>query len=537
MNVLKIQNFERNTIDHSAKTLQSSLKPHVSNLTKSKELNKVYKLQKSTRREAYQDIMHITLEKFKINKQFQETIVRSHLSQNISSDRIKISSEDPFLKFKRTSFDKDKIWRNRNTRSQHLFMNERTLATDNKFMSQANLNILTEKLQVSKQNSGACTNHLFWNKDGTHQAFPIVSSFILPPRDEFKEPIKEAHLGTFGHPSVRIRQDSKSHIKANQANFNDFYSVPFKGKNETKTTEGAGNSKLLHFKQITRKLMEDNKSLRSETKIRTSQTLAADLKMMCQSFFDIKNKRNLSKQSFFHIQNSISRQELNDNPNESKNKKTKINRLHSERSRMNKSGTQKNSFIEFSKKNMNFSSYFNKLEKKDQEVIKMQITLTSMAEKEINFIMATNFNKDTYLPEIGQNSESSDDNIDTVVLLQKIVLTEKFSLERLGLLTTLCPMSIQHRYPRIIKPPYVYEYSQNCHYSSYWIDCITRLYDMKSIEDGDEYGYYCLQDHPIKDFSEFDEVQTKVLILLDRVAFDINCEHQINKNLENQTLA
>jgi hypothetical protein len=483
--------------------------------------------QRSCRRASDTDVIQITLEKFKQNKVLKQKLWQDRTSENYlmqeylnamgesqNASKTRVKAKSPEISTKRLLKEK-RILRASLMCNNSVMTNDRRIELMNQKLQSPNISIAA--LQETKPNA-----------QNSPQSVLRLPSFMMPTTENTPIlPIK-ASISRFQSKNSMSSQVNPIFCKpVTLQNFNDFYKLPVKQTDAQAQSKKKPN--YLKVVAVTKKLIKDIRIRKEEQDIRPrSSNLAKDLQLLCESFkpttslsrLDIigsmsgaMNPLQLSKSAFTTRQTN----EVN------LSSRVKQNYPH---------GKNKSPFSEYTKKNLKFSTYYQNLDKSTNNSNKKEHTNSVFGLEQQDPSMAQ------YAHNGNAMSQLIHDRTRTMDLLSEPrILKSQFDIKHASFKMETCPLSILHKYPIGIKLPYVYEYSSQFHYSSYWMDCIMRLCDEKDLESVATFGYYNLGGSASEQTNaRFPESLRCVLQMTQKLVADINTEHKIIPNVDNSSI-
>ena len=474
------------------------------------------------------------------NSLFKKTISQRDYRRAIDCDVIQLTLE----KFQQNKSFKQKLKQDPNSEN-YLMQEYNNLVEKSKDVSKTLTKMKTSESQGKRifHEKRLLRTSLLWNNSGTinpiqqakpnhqHSAHSVMRlpSFLAPATENMPRFKKNVSISQFQSSNTVSSQLNPSLLKpTNMQNFNDFYRVPTKQENAL--AKGKKQPNYLLIVAATKKQIKEIRIRKAESHIRPrSSNLAKNLQMLCDSFKPRTSLNNLEIVGAKKISllgnrvrsnSALNSHDINDAGLVSKNKPSSADLKN------------KRTFSDYSKKNLKFSSYYQNLDRSFSEATKS---------RRLNMIFG--HEQDEHgLDDPGnlnnQPSHLTRDSTRTVDMPPEVIdHHSKLDIDHACFRTEECPLSILHKYPFGVKPPYVYEYSSQFHYSSYWMDCIQRLCDEKDLCEVTAFGYYNLRENEAhKGVNRFQEPLRSVLKMTKKIVCDINSEHQIALIAENSMI-
>lgn len=510
----------------------SSRSPANTVYKKNKEQKVIQKLSSylSSKRKANEEIIRISLERFKENKGLR---MNTYESQNTSGD----NTDEFRLKSKRFSLFPTEINRVINgvekqggSPKSQLFLTNRVQTRSIKNLirvqtpSLADTESLSNKLfEVRKTSEASAREQSPYN---IFEGYP-ASQFRLrdksPKNMILRSPIVQA---SNTKPQKQVPQSSLSNL----LNFNDYFTYRTKNTDvspKNKKPISISQKSGISFNKKSKENLHDCEMIEPQKftfNKRPSATTSNDYRcspiISSKSITDYVAESEVTEQPVSESLQKPAPIEALELPRNSRLSVNVGKRVSARQSELNKS-----TFSHFTKRNVDFSSYYVIL---DRMSVNRQNKLTNNPS-----LMQDDSERIDEQSNVSINPMSTNSN---TILDEFMDLTgnsknkKNISSTYLNFPISACPFKKSKICPVAPKPPYSYQYKKNAEYASYWMDCINKLSQSSNVMDV-ECTFYLAGQSSIDILPLSDDPNHPVLNMINKLTLDINREHNNHSSI------
>lgn len=499
-----------------------------------KQAQKAGKTTASIKKMTHKDLIRISLEKFKLNKNRKENNDGRSFSETFElyepgllSDRTKISTRRPISPVKCNT--------TRNKKSQILF-NQALNGFFAQPLSQTELSLVAEKIKMKTEDVPPIKQSRILNGGNEFIQSHILSSRLLasqPPKP------MNTHKKAKSISGIKILQKKVPSIPSIPKlkivclqNFNDYYSTSrnkqagMDNTNRTVTKQPSLDGNLNQISLTDRFMDDPNKAsfylnVLHDQKAEFMSLTAREPSLQSPNSFYIGQVAQLDfKKPCLTVSKTANMENEPFGVNIKKSAKKSV----------------KPGFVEYIKKNLDFDRYFKTLERNPKPITQQLLPRERTIGTQSNIRSGKSKVFDTKRPRENQPAKSINELIVSQTPDSKLNKSSYALISEVQFIPNRCPLSVLHQYPAVIKTPYVYEYSAHVHYNSYWLDRIIQLCENPHPLNDVDVGYYSLREIAQNDYDGLPEELDLLLRFIENVASDIKFEHQSTTKLNNSLL-
>jgi hypothetical protein len=472
-------------------------------------------------------MIRISLEKFKLNKHRRETIDRRSISetielrdQGLASDRTKISSRKPESPVNANTA--------RSKKSQILLkdaLNDMLVRSS----IRVDLSLITEKIKMSSHDMQSPRQTAVYKIGSGFTHSNVLMSRLSSSQQSQLKPVHKKAKSISGISAMqkKIPNIPKLQIESLQ-NFNDYYCIP--SKKNTGNDISQKSSLISHINQLslTDRCLDDPNQ--ESFYLNGLHNQKAEFMSLTAREPSVQSPKSFNgglgvKLDFKKPILTASRT---------------MNIEHEDQNTISKKGGKngvKPGFAEYIKRNLDIDRYFKTLERQPRPIT--ELLLSGDKSSEPNKRDQTTKGKPSELNKqstINKKNTSPPEKDDPQNLNANLNKSSFAFISGIQFITNGCPLGVLHQYPSVIKTPYVYDYSSNVHYNSFWLDRITELCENPRPLTELECSFYSLRNVEKCDCTGLSDDEELLMRFFERVALDIRSEHETTSKLNNSLL-
>jgi hypothetical protein len=488
----------------------------------------------SSKRAVYQDIIKISLEKFKENRTAN---VRALNIQNSSNEKpVRKAEKSPNFIVRRIS---EKGWVDPNHKKiiRAHGGDPGAAKSMHRIMSRTQFSNSNERLPPFNNFLGIGKSEKVLRKDNSNIGFLQAPSMQIPSKTEIGATPKNLLKVSFGTDLFEGKGSTPTITRVDMNNFNDFYTT--KLKVDKKPIDIVETETRPSLKKIAKKVIFVNK-VRDEF-FSDPKNMNEDLRSISKSFFKSRNfllENNKLHENKVTTPSKLRRSVVHSH---SRQNSSKDNSLSMPKGRELLDKSNPHSLAENTRVNLKFSMYFTKFDASAHNLGFSNNKVVSMMSKDFddngeleNSKKFGFFRRDSSWKASLIESDEFEKNMDIMIVAPEIKIINYISLFAV---ISKCPFGVVGQSPRALKAPYVYEFSNQFDYSSYWLDCITRLCGESNMTNTTNFGFYGVEDYEEQKIVGVEEELRSLVTMMDKVVHDINHEHEeFKKSPSNQFL-